>query len=78
MWAWFLRLFSNPKTTILGLTTLASGGAVIAGMVKGNVAVTPESISTVGGTIAAGVGLIAAGDGGTTTTDSTVEKSVEE
>lgn len=62
MWAWFLRLFSNPKTTILGLTTLASGGAVIAGMVKGNVAVTPESISTVGGTIAAGVGLITASD----------------
>ena len=59
---WFKSLFINPKTTVAGLTSLAGAAASIYGMTKGSVAVDATTISTTGGLVATGVGLITASD----------------
>lgn len=56
------KMLSNPQTTIAGLTSFLAGCATIGSMIKGATPITPESISTAGGLIATGVGLVLASD----------------
>lgn len=59
---WLVNAITHPKTTTSGIISLASGATMIAGMVKGTVPVSPESIVTLSGLVSTGLGLIFASD----------------
>lgn len=62
MGKFFKRLFSNPQTTIAGITSIGAAVATVSSMVKGTTQVTPETVSAAGGLLATGTGLLFASD----------------